>query len=49
MHRLDDEVPVRAVLPSALANSLRAGSYADAVAAVNDAPGPGRRRPPLAR
>ena len=37
VHRLDDEVPVRAVLPSALANSLRDGTYADAVAAVNNA------------
>ena len=37
VHRLDDEVPVRAVLPSSLANSLRGGSYADAVASVSSA------------
>ena len=37
VHRLDDELPVRAVLPSSLANSLRDGTYADAVAAVNNA------------
>jgi glycosyltransferase involved in cell wall biosynthesis len=37
VHRLDDEVPVRAVLPSVLAERLVGGSYADAVASVNRA------------
>ena len=37
VHRLDDEVPVRAVLPAPLANSLRGGAYADAVASVSSA------------
>jgi hypothetical protein len=41
VHRLDDEVPVRAVLPSALRDRLResgrGGAYAGAVASVNHA------------
>ena len=50
VHRLDDEVPVRAVLPSAAGRTACAtASYADAVAVREQRPGPGRRRPPLAR